>query len=227
MNKMKILSWIAISITSLICGCVSPDNYGGHWEYIKDSNSVAFYTTKGNQIGTVSMAKNRKFCRPSQDGKSLAYAPVILPPRTNAPTEEEYNDAGWFRNAVQPPVPPEGKVLESTIYVYDAEENAVVAQYTYADPPPPTLEDYDMAMENFLREEREARGYTTREPDTYLTSHVPRWAQDAKDWVDHRDAVMLYALELINEVAAGTREQPTMEEFLANMPRVVWHYEGE
>ena len=105
--------------------------------------------------------------------------------------------------------------------------NAVVAVYPYEDAPPPTLDDFDMAMEQYLREEREARGYTTREPDSYLTSQVPRWAQDAKDWVAHRDDVMEYALELINEVGSGQREPPTMEEFLANMPKIQWTYTGQ
>jgi len=36
--------------------------------------------------------------------------------------------------------------------------------------PSPTIEDYDAAMEEHLREERYDRGYTTREPDVYLNS---------------------------------------------------------
>ena len=173
------------------------------------------------------MAKNNRFCRPIDDGKKIEYAPVILPPNAGAPTEYEYNEAGWFRNAIQPPSIPDGKILASITYVYDEEQNAVVAQYTYEDPPLPTLEDFDMAMEDYLRNEREERGYTTREPDSYLTSEVPRWAQDARDWVVHRDAVMEYALELINAVQKGEREPPTMEEFLSNMPKIQWTYIGE
>lgn len=164
------------------------------------------------------MAYNKNYCRPTSDGKALEFAPVILPPNPGAPTEAEYNAAGWYRNGVEPPSPPEGKTIESVSYRYDADVNAVVADYEYADLPPPTLADFDAAMEQHLREEREARGYTTREPDSYLTSEVPRWAQDAKDWVSHRDAVMEYALELINAVERGERLPPTMEEFLAEMP---------
>lgn len=220
----------------LFAGCFSPcscphhsqdSRYNGSWAYLPNSNSLAFYAKSGTQIGVVKMTKNKNFCRPSQDGKSLEIAPVILPPKTSAPTEEEYNEAGWFLNAVQPPSPPEGKVVSDTSYVYDPDYNAVVAVYTYSDPPLPTLDEYDAAMEDFLREEREARGYTTREPDSYLTSSVPRWSQDAKDWVEHRDEVMEYALDLINAVAAGLREPPTMAEFLANMPKIIWHYSEE
>ena len=173
------------------------------------------------------MVKNKNYCRPSEDGKSYEYAPVVLPPKTSAPTEEEYNAAGWYYNGIEPPAPPEGKVVGNTTYVIDHDNNEVVAEYEYVDPPPPTLEDFDRAMEDHLRQEREDRGYTTREPDSYLTSQVPRWSQDAKDWVAHRDAVMEYALEILNAVAAGTMPPPTMEEFLAGLPRIEWTYNLE
>lgn len=83
------------------------------------------------------MAKNNRFCRPTEDGKRLEFAPVILPPKTSAPTEEEYNEAGWYRNGVKPPEPPAGKIVSSITYRYDEEENEVVADYTYEDAPKP------------------------------------------------------------------------------------------
>ena len=170
------------------------------------------------------MSMNKEYCRPIDDGKSFEYAPMLLFPKTSVPTEAEYNNAGWYYNGIQPPEPPEGKIVETVRYRVDSGENMVVADYTYVDAPPPALEEYDAAMEDFLRQEREARGYTTREPDSYLTSQVPRWSQDARDWVNHRDAVMEYALALINAVKRGEREPPTMEEFLGNMPRIQWTY---
>lgn len=89
--------------------------------------------------------------------------------------------------------------------------------------PPPALEDFDRAMEDHLVRERSERGYTTREPDSYLTSSVPRWKQDAEDWVAHRDAVMEYALQVMNDYAS-TGIAPTMDEFKAGLPRIVWTY---
>ena len=88
----------------------------------------------------------------------------------------------------------------------------------------PTLADFDAAMEQHLYEERAARGYTTREPDAYINSSVPRWAQDARDWVAHRDAVMAYALTLMNQVEDGERDAPTMAEFRAGLPTIEWTY---
>jgi hypothetical protein len=79
-------------------------------------------------------------------------------------------------------------------------------------------------MEAHLYAERAARGYTTREPDAYINSSVPRWAQDARDWVAHRDAVMGYALTLMNQVEDGERDAPTMAEFRAGLPTISWTY---
>ena len=87
-----------------------------------------------------------------------------------------------------------------------------------------TVDDYDRAMEAHLLAERSARGYTTREPSDYKDSAVPRWAQDAEDWIAHRDAVMLYGLEVMDHYAE-TGEAPTLEEFKAALPVIVWSFE--
>ena len=86
-----------------------------------------------------------------------------------------------------------------------------------------TVEDYDAAMEDYLREVRYERGYTTREPDDYFGSSNPRWAQDAKDWVAFRDAVMTYALDIINTYTK-TGNAPTLAAFKAGFPKMVWSY---
>lgn len=89
-----------------------------------------------------------------------------------------------------------------------------------------TPDDYDNAMEDYLRQVRSERGYTTREPDDYFGSSVPRWAQDAKDWVAFRDAVMTYALGVINDYTA-TGNAPTLAEFKAGFPKIAWTYQEE
>lgn len=120
------------------------------------------------------------------------------------------------------PEPQEGKEVVYAGYER-GEDNLWHKQWALVDAPPPTLADFDAAMEEHLRTEREARGYTTREPDAYINSSVPRWAQDARDWVAHRDAVMAYALALINAVESGQR-QPPMAEFEAGLPTITWTY---
>ena len=122
------------------------------------------------------------------------------------------------------PTPQEGKVVEYGGYELGESDHLWHKQWVVVDAPPPTLADFDAAMEEHLRTEREARGYTTREPDAYINSSVPRWAQDARDWVAHRDSVMAYALALVNAVKDGERDAPTMEEFEAGLPTITWTF---
>ena len=123
------------------------------------------------------------------------------------------------------PVPPEGKMVEDD--GWEVRDNAWHRKWRYVDVPLPPLSDYDAAMEDHLLQERSARGYTTREPTAYLASSNARWAADARDWVAHRDAVMTYALTLINGVQSGTIVQPTLAEFRANLPQITWSYQED
>ena len=105
----------------------------------------------------------------------------------------------------------------------DVEESPSGGWYLAGHVPPPvlTVADYDAAMEAHLKAEREARGYTSREPSDYAGSSVARWAQDAADWISHRDAVMIYALGVINHYTE-TGEAPTLDEFKAALPAIEW-----
>ena len=168
------------------------------------------------------MKVNHNFCRPTNNGASFEYAPVVLPPNPHEPTEAEYNAAGWYRYGIEPPCPPAGMVVKSTYCVISGRECIAVYEYEAWQP---QLEDFDAAMEAHLVAEREARGYTTREPDAYLASSNPRWKKDAEDWVAHRDAVMEYAQDIMNAVQRGEREVPTMDEFKAGLPVITWSVE--
>lgn len=125
---------------------------------------------------------------------------------------------------------------EKTLYVSDfykslGMEEMEVEQGTdgnwylsgFVPPPEITPADYDRAMEAHIKEARVARGYTTREPTEYLGSAVPRWAQDAADYVAFRDSCMLYGLDVQNKYAAG-EPVPSLEEFKASLPECVWTY---
>ena len=143
------------------------------------------------------------------------------------PTAEQYaelRDAYPKGEDAPMPTPPEGKVVEYGGYAFCESDHLWHKQWVVVDAPPPTLADFDAAMEEHLRTEREARGYTTREPDAYINSSVPRWAQDARDWIAHRDGVMTYALALINAVESGQRQPPTMAEFAAGLPTITWTF---
>lgn len=77
--------------------------------------------------------KNHAFARPINEGAAYEHAPVILPPSPHAPTEAEYNAAGWYRKNIQPPSPPEGKMVASVHYAVS--DNMLVAEYTYEEIP--------------------------------------------------------------------------------------------
>ena len=84
------------------------------------------------------MAVNRNWVK--TDGRHLEYAPTWL--RTDAgivinPSDEQYLAAGWMRNAVQPPKPPEDMMTSSTRYEVVCEGGlySVIAVYEYAPVP--------------------------------------------------------------------------------------------
>lgn len=70
--------------------------------------------------------------------------------------------------------------------------------------------DYDRIMEQHIKDARIARGYTLREPDVYKDSSVPRWRQDALDFIAFRDSCLLYGQSIINTYTRSG-EVPTME----------------
>lgn len=142
------------------------------------------------------------------------------------PTAEQYASIGAYPRSEESFAPP----------AVDDEHRAVHDGYELIDgkwvrkwriePIVYTPEDYDNAMEDYLRKTREKRGYTTREPDTYLHSSEPCWAQDAKDWIAFKDDVMRYALGVINTYKA-TGNAPTLKEFKAGFPKMKWTYQEE
>lgn len=168
---------------------------------------------------------NRNFAKRYDKGR-FEFAPSTLTEADGRvilkPTVEQYRAAGWrlYFQPRQPKKAPDGRHWEQD--GWEETPAAFTPKWKLVKDAAPTVEDFDAAMESHLREEREARGYTTREPDVYLTSEEPRWAQDARDWIAHRDAVMRYALELMNAVAAGERKPPTMDEFINGLPKITW-----
>lgn len=91
-----------------------------------------------------------------------------------------------------------------------------------------TIDDYDKAMEKYLQDTRFARGYTTREPTSYINSQHPRWHQDAVDWIAFRDSVMEYGLSVMNDYQqSGTIV--TLDEFIDGFPsnEGIWTYDGQ
>lgn len=105
---------------------------------------------------------------------------------------------------------------------YELEDGKWATKWVYE---PLSVEEltalYDSAMEEHLDAEKTERGYTKREPSDYANSTVPRYKQDADDWTKHRDAVMLYGLDILNKAARG-EPVPTLAEFKDALPVIHW-----
>lgn len=165
---------------------------------------------------------NYNFAKIDERGTGLIYDPDDYPGTLNA-SEATRNANGYFKikhNAA--PTAPEGQMVIGGHYVYaDEDGKRVIKTDLHIVEKPVDRADYDAAMEAHLRAERDARGYTDREPTDYALSSVPRFAQDARDWAAHRDAVMLYGLEIINRfIETGTA--PTLAEFKDGLPVIKW-----
>lgn len=157
----------------------------------------------------------------------IEYAPTFFQnadgSTTFAPDEGTYNANGYYRIVHNPqPTHGEDEIVVGGHYVYaDEDGKHVIKTDWHIVAKPVDRADYDAAMEAHLRAERDARGYTDREPTDYALSSVPRFAQDARDWAAHRDAVMLYGLDIINRfIETGTA--PTLSEFKDGLPKITW-----
>lgn len=92
-----------------------------------------------------------------------------------------------------------------------------------------TEQDYNNALEDYLKQVRSERGYTDREPSDWKDSSVPRWKQDAADWIAFRDTIMLYGLDILNQYEkTGTAplSLDAFKEALAKI-KITWTYTEE
>ncbi len=89
--------------------------------------------------------------------------------------------------------------------------------------PKPTLADYEAAIQgiidNTARERQFRDGVTLA---SYIGSTMPRWAAEAKAFIAWRDNVWFYAYGELAKVQAGHRQQPTVEQFLAEIAPIAW-----
>jgi len=92
-----------------------------------------------------------------------------------------------------------------------------------APPPPPTVTDYGHAIQSHIDGTAQARGYDNGVAlVSYLSSTNPSWAAEAATFNTWRDAVWAYAYGELAKVQGGQRAQPTIAEFVAELPQVVW-----
>jgi len=90
-------------------------------------------------------------------------------------------------------------------------------------PPPPTLEDYERAIQSHIDATARERKYEDgKSCATYVNSTNPQWAAEAAAFVAWRDAVWAYAFTELDKVQQELRAQPTVEAFLLELPVMQW-----
>lgn len=57
---------------------------------------------------------------------------------------------------------------------------------------------------------------------SYDSSTIPEWATEAQTFVTWRDQVWVYAFTELEKVKNGQRPQPSIEEFLQELPVITW-----
>lgn len=169
-----------------------------------------------------------EFAKVNEDGNlelSKGYLEVVVHGRVfkkHIVSEAEYNSAGYYivNRAYIPETEDEFQAIPTGKWEVVNDECRKMYEIV---PVVHTIEEYNEALEKHLYAERLERGYDSREPSDYKDSKVERWKQDAEDWIDHRDDVMLYGLGVINTYKE-TGEAPTLSEFKAALPKIVWTY---
>ncbi|MBK0020957.1 hypothetical protein IAE29_03095 [Ochrobactrum sp. S46] len=57
---------------------------------------------------------------------------------------------------------------------------------------------------------------------SYVNSTIEHWATEAQAFVAWRDALWIYALAELDKVQKSERDQPSVEDFLAELPVFEW-----
>lgn len=85
------------------------------------------------------------------------------------------------------------------------------------------VEAYRAAIQSLIDATAQERQYDSGATlASYVNSTVPEWAAEAQTFVAWRDHVWAYALGELAKVRSGEREQPNVEDFLAELPAFEW-----
>lgn len=86
-----------------------------------------------------------------------------------------------------------------------------------------SVEAFRLAIQAHVDAQAQGRRYDNGNSlASYVASTNPEWAAEAQAFVAWRDAVWFYAYTELDAVMAGEREQPTIEDFIGELPEIVW-----
>lgn len=88
---------------------------------------------------------------------------------------------------------------------------------------PPTVEDFDQALETLLDATAQSRRYDNRITCALRAGYLGPFQTEGKAFASWMDTCNALAYQIQAEVLAGTRPAPrTVSEFLSEMPEMVW-----
>ncbi len=89
--------------------------------------------------------------------------------------------------------------------------------------PEEIIEQFRAAIQSHVDQTAKARRYDNGVSlASYVASSNPAWAAEAQAFVAWRDAVWAYAYTELDKVLAAEREQPSVEEFIDELPVIAW-----
>jgi thiamine pyrophosphate-dependent acetolactate synthase large subunit-like protein len=90
-------------------------------------------------------------------------------------------------------------------------------------PQPPSKAAYEAAIQYHIDAAAKSKSYDGGASIVgYAASTIPQWAAEAQSFIAWRDNVWTYALAELAKVEARQREQPTIAEFVAELPLIIW-----
>ena len=104
----------------------------------------------------------------------------------------------------------QGIVDEAQVLLAEAEKKALQVEYTNA-------------LETYMDSKAQERGYDTRYTASLrVNSTVEKFRLEGQAYIDWMDNCYALGYQIMDEVQAGTRPLPSVEEFLAELPELVW-----
>lgn len=89
--------------------------------------------------------------------------------------------------------------------------------------PSPNETDYASAIQSFIDQTAQSKKYADGVTlASYKDSTVPLWAAQSAVFIAWRDAVWVYAYSELAKVQAGERPQPSVADFLLELPEIAW-----
>lgn len=88
---------------------------------------------------------------------------------------------------------------------------------------PTSIDAYVNTAQAIMDSKMQERGYDgILSACTYATSSVSQFATEGQAAVTWRDSVWAKCYEILNAVTAGQRQQPTLQEFIDELPAFTW-----